>query len=87
MCGSNVAVSKVFVSRFEVNQWHEGFGDHGVDEVYVGRMVLGASLAMWYRVGHALSWGGIVLDDGNGCGIIIIGRSGCVVLLCEGMLR
>ncbi len=50
----------------EVNQWHKGFGDCRVDEVFVGRAVLGASLAMWYRVRHGLSRGGIVLDDGDG---------------------
>ncbi len=87
MCGGNVAVSREFVSRFEVNQWHEGFGDHRVDEVYVGRVVLGASSAMWYGVGRGLSRGGVVLDYGNGCGIFFIGRSGRVVLLCRGMLR
>jgi hypothetical protein len=81
-------MSGVFVSRFEVNQWREGFSDYGVDEVYVGCMVLGVSLAMWYGVGHGLSRGGIVLNDGNRCGIIVVGRSGQhVVLLCEGMLR
>ncbi len=32
-CGGNVAMSGVFVSRFEINQWHEGFGDCRVDEV------------------------------------------------------
>jgi hypothetical protein len=86
LCGGNVAVSGVFASRFEVNQWHEGFGDRRVDEVYVGHAVLGASLAMWYGVGCGLSQGGIVLDDGEECGIIVIGRSGHMVLLCGGML-
>ncbi len=52
----------------------------------MGHTVLGASLAMWYRVGGGLSWGCIVLNDGNGYDIIIIGRSGHVVVLCEGML-
>ncbi len=79
-------MSRVFVSRFEVNQWHEGFGDCRVDEVYVGHTVLGTSLAMWYGVGCGLSRGGIILDDGNGCGIILISRSGCVLLLSGGML-
>ncbi len=51
----------------------------------MGRAVLGASLAMWYRVGRGLSRGGVVLNDGNGCGIIIIGRSGRMVF--GGMLR
>ncbi len=32
-----------------------------------------------------LSQGGAVLDDGNRCGIIVIGRNGHVVLLCGGM--
>ncbi len=48
---------RVFVSRFEVNQWHEGFGDHGVDEVYVGCAVLGTSSTMQYGVGRGLSQG------------------------------
>ncbi len=87
MYGRDIAMSRVFVSRFDVNQWHEGFGDRGVDEVYVGRAVLDASLAMWYKVRRGLSRGGVVLNDGNGCGIIVIGRSGYVVLLCGGMLR
>ncbi len=80
-------MSGVFVHRFEVNQWHEGFGDDRVDVVYVGHVVLSASFAMWYGVGRGLSWDGIVLDDGNGCRIIVVGRSGHVVLLCGGMLR
>ncbi len=79
-------MSRVFVSKFEVNQWHEGFGDCGVDEVYMGRAVLGTSAAMWYKVGCGLSWGGVILDDGNRCRIIITGRRGCVVLLCGSML-
>ncbi len=86
LCGGNVAVSEVLASRFEASQWHEGFGDCGVDEVYVGCAMLGVSLALWYGVGRGLSWGGVVLNDGNGCEIIVIGRSGCVVLLCGGML-
>ncbi len=85
-CDSNAAFSRVFVSRFGVNQWHEDFGDRRVDEAYVSHAVLGASLTMWHGVGRGLSWGGIVLDDANGCGIIVIGRSGHVVLLCGGML-
>ncbi len=55
MCGGNVAMSRVFVSKFEVNQWHKGFGDCRVDEVYMGCAVLAASAAMWYKVGHGLS--------------------------------
>jgi hypothetical protein len=79
-------MSGVFVSKFEVNKGHESFSDCGFDEVYMGRTVLGTSLAMWYGVVSGLSWDGVVLDDGNGCGIIFIGRSGCVVLLSGGML-
>jgi hypothetical protein len=85
-CGGDVAVSGVLASRFEVKQWHEGFGDCGNDEVYVGCAVLGANLAMWCGVGRGLSRGGVVLNDGNGCGIVVFGRSGCVVVLCGGML-
>ncbi len=87
LCGGNVAVSGVFVNRFEVNQWHEGFGDRGVDEEYVGRVVLGVSLAMEYRVGRGLSRGSVILNDGDRCGMIVIGRSGHVVLLCGRMMR
>jgi hypothetical protein len=93
LCGSNVAMSGVLSSRFEVNQWHEGFCDCRVDELDMGQLVLGASLALLsvcalglYGVGHGLCWGGAVLNDGNACRIIIISRSDCVVLMCWGML-
>ncbi len=56
-CGGNVAMSGVFVSRFEVNQLHEGFGDCRVDEVYVGCAVLDMSTTMWYGVGCGSSGG------------------------------
>jgi hypothetical protein len=58
-CGGDGAVSGGFASRFEINQWYEGFGDRGVDEVYMGHAVLGASSAMWYGVGCGLSWVGV----------------------------
>jgi hypothetical protein len=47
-------MSRVFVSRFKVNQLHEGFSDCKVDEVYVGHAVLGASSMMRYGVGCGL---------------------------------
>jgi hypothetical protein len=52
----------------------------------VGHAVFGMSLALWYGVLRGLSRGGIVPNDGNGCGIIVIGGSSRVVLLCGELL-
>jgi hypothetical protein len=64
---------------FEVNQWHQGLGDDGIDEMDMAGSMLGASLSlMWWRRDII-----IVVNDGRSrcCGfwhVVGGGNRGCV---------
>ncbi len=63
--GCNVSVCREGSSRFEVNQWHQGLGDGGIDEMDMAGLVLGASPSLAWRRSDIV----IFVNDG---------RSGCI---------
>ncbi len=60
-CGCNVSVCREGSGGFEVNQWHQGLSDGGIDEMDMGESVLGASTSLtWWRSDII-----IVVNDGR----------------------
>ncbi len=77
--GCNISLCREGSSGFEVNQWHQGHGDGGIDEMDMAGSVLGTS--------PSLTWWGsdiiIVVNDGRSmcCGFwhaVGVGNRGCV---------
>ncbi len=79
LCGCNVSVCREGSGRFEVNQWHQGLGDGGINDMDKPGFVLGASPSLkWWRSDII-----IVVNDGRSrcCGFWCAvggGNGGCV---------
>ncbi len=77
--GCNIFVCREGSGGIEVNQWHQGLGDGGIDEMDMAGLVLGASLSLrWWRSDII-----IVANDGRSmcCGFwraVGGGNGGCV---------
>ncbi len=77
--GCNVSMCREGSSGFEVNQWHQGLGDGGIDEMGMAGLVLGTSTSLTWRRSDII----IVINDGKSrcCGIwhaVGGGNRGCV---------
>jgi hypothetical protein len=59
--GCNVSMCKERSGRFEVNQWHQGLGDSGIDEMDMAGTVLGASPSLTWRRSDII----IFVNDGS----------------------
>ncbi len=76
--GCNVSVCREGSGRFEVNQWHQGLGDGGIDERDIAGSVLGVSSSLTWRRSDII----IVVNDGRSrcCGFwhaVGGGNGGC----------
>ncbi len=59
--GCNISVCRKGSGGFEVNQWHQGLSDDGIDEMDMAGLVLGASPSLtWWRSDII-----IVVNDGR----------------------
>ncbi len=70
--GCNVSVCRERSGRFEVNQWHQGLGDGGIDEMDMAGTVLGANLSLTWRRSDII----IFVNDGSpgalGVGVMLV---------------
>jgi hypothetical protein len=77
--GCNISVCREGSGGFEINQWHQGLGDGGIDEMDLAGLVLGTSPCLtWWRRDII-----IVVNDGRSrcCGFwnaVGGGNEGCV---------
>jgi hypothetical protein len=56
-----VAFEPVEAGGFEVNQWHQGLSDGGIDEMDMAELVLGTSKSLMWRRSDII----IVVNDGR----------------------
>ena len=59
--GCNVSMRREGSAGFEVNQWHQGLGDGGIDEMDMAGSVLGASPSLMWQRSDII----IVVNDGR----------------------
>jgi hypothetical protein len=80
-CGGDVSVGGVRPGGFDVNHWHQGFGDCQVDEVNVIRAML-CSYAYPWGPGGGCSDVIIICNYDWGWEIVITGNDGCARFTC-----